>query len=268
MEQITSKDNKFIKEYTKLSTSKSERKQQQKFVVEGKKLIDEAFSSGIKIEMVFVTEAFIQKSELKKNTPFLEKLFQNTTCFLISTAIENKIAMTKTPEGIFAICDIMENNLTLENIKKNGHYIMLVDLQDNGNVGTIIRAAEAIGIDGVILTSCTCDIFSQKLIRASMGSSFRVKTLIVQDELLFLKQLAENGVKTYASVIDSDANNIKEVSFSNPSVLLIGNEGNGISKQISQSCDEKVTIKMQGKTESLNAAMASCILMWEMIGDK
>ncbi|MEG2429463.1 MAG: TrmH family RNA methyltransferase, partial [Oscillospiraceae bacterium] len=71
-----------------------------------------------------------------------------------------------------------------------------------------------------------------------------------------------------ASVIDSDANNIKEVSFSNPSVLLIGNEGNGISKQISQSCDEKVTIKMQGKTESLNAAMASCILMWEMIGDK
>ncbi len=214
--------------------------------------------------MVFVTTTLIEKKSQE-----LEKLFQTAKCFVITPEIEEKLSQTKSPQGIFAICGKLDKSITLDTMYLRGKYIMLVNLQDAGNVGTIIRTAEAVGIDGVILTKKTCDIFNSKVIRGSMGSVFRMKTLIVDDEFKTIKSLTENGVKTYASVVDNeDDNNIVDLSnvgFENPCVLLIGNEGNGLSASLSDKCTNKVTIKMNGNVESLNASMAACILMWEMV---
>ncbi|MEG0692676.1 MAG: RNA methyltransferase, partial [Oscillospiraceae bacterium] len=138
------------------------------------------------------------------------------------------------------------------------------DLQDTGNVGTIIRTAEAVGIDGIIMTNKSCDIYNPKVIRGTMGSVFRMNFMITDDCSGLLTNFMQHNVKTYASVIHKEATSLEDVLFTSPSVLLIGNEGNGLSMEIQSLCSEKITIKMAGNTESLNASMAACILMWEM----
>ncbi|WMJ23690.1 RNA methyltransferase [Paludicola sp. MB14-C6] len=260
MEQITSKENRWVKEYVKLSHSKSYREEKRLFTVESVKLIQEAFENGIKLEMVFVT-----KSCYEKKSQELEKLFQTTNCYMISSDIEKKISQTMSPQGIFAICSMLDKTFSVDTIYHKGKYVMLVDLQDSGNVGTIIRTAEAVGMDGIILTRSTCDYFNPKVIRGSMGSVFRMPILVIDDVNGFLDNLKENNVKTYASVLDETAQDLLQSEFASSSVLLIGNEGNGLSEDVIANCTNPITIKMRGKAESLNASMAACILMWEMM---
>lgn len=263
MDQITSKDNRYIKEYVKLSTSRSYRQEKGMFVVESVKLIQEAFENDVKLEMVFVTATCFEKKAQE-----LEKLFQTQKCFEITPEIEKKLSQAKSSQGIFAICSSLDKKLNIDTIYHSGKYVMLVDLQDTGNVGTIIRTAEAVGMDGVIMTKSTCDILNPKVIRGSMGSIFRMPILIVEDEITFLSSVDEHSVKTYASVLDNGATELSKVSFENPCVLLIGNEGNGLSLEVSNACKEKITIKMNGNAESLNASMAACILMYEAAKSK
>ncbi len=259
MEQITSKDNKWIKEYAKLSTSKSYRDKQSLFVVESVKLIAEAFNNNQCFEMVFVTQTCFEKHSHE-----LEKLFQSVKCYIIAEEISKKITGLNTPQGIYAICQKHDKQLTIDKVYCDGKYVMLVDLQDTGNVGTIIRTAEALGINGIIMTNKSCDIYNPKVIRGSMGSVFRMDFMITDEPNVFLTNLKNNNVKTYASVIDTTATSLEKVEFTSPSVLLIGNEGNGLTTEIQSLCEEKITINMAGNTESLNASMAACILMWEM----
>lgn len=256
---ISSKDNKWVKEYVKLTTLKSYRKQKEMFGVEGVKLVKEAFENNLKIEMVFVTSQC-----LEKNHQVLEKLFQNIKCYIITTDIEKKMSQTKTPQGIFAICSGLNKLLKIQDIALSGRYIMLADLQDAGNVGTIIRTAEAMGINGIIASVNTCDMLSPKVIRGSMGSIFRMPVMLVDDIFEAVNCFKNNNIKVYASVLDKSAVSIDEVEFEKPCVVLIGNEGNGLSQDIVDLCNQKITIKMQGNAESLNASMAACILMWEI----
>lgn len=257
MEIITSKDNKWVKNFVKLSTQKSYRDQSSLFTIEGVKLVVEAFNNNIKFEMVFVTASCLLKKPQE-----LEKLFQSVSFVVIDDELQKKMTSQVSPQGIFAIC---HSNLPSFNIKGiSGKYVMLVDLQDAGNVGTIIRTAEAIGIDGIILTKNTCDLLSSKVLRASMGSIFRMKTLIVEDAYKTVLMLNDMHIKTYASVVDNNAKSVTEMLFDDDCVLLIGNEGNGLSLEVINNCSNSVTIKMHGNVESLNAGIAACILMWEI----
>jgi len=260
LENITSRDNRLVKEFVKISGSKRYRDENGVFALEGLKLIKEAFENNVEIEIVFVT-----LNCYEKNIKALEKLFQNTRFYIISNEIERKMSNAKTPQGIFATCLRLDKGLLFDKIENKGKYIMLVDLQDAGNVGTIIRTAEAMGIDGIIATKSVCDIYSPKVIRGSMGSSLRMPMFFVEDELEFLAMLKENGVKTYATGVDENSKNLSEIQFSQSCVLLIGNEGNGLPIEIINQCSDMVTISMRGKAESLNASMAACILMWEML---
>lgn len=259
MEKITSKDNKLVKNFVKLATSKSHREKSNLFVIEGIKLIQEAFNNGIEIETVFVTASCFEKRSQE-----LEKLFQAVATALISDEVCTKMTDQKSPQGVFAICKMPQNRLNTDQIIKSGKYVFLCDLQDAGNVGTIIRCAEAVGFDGIITSSKTCDLLNPKVIRATMGSIFRMKTMVINDCCGFIDELNVNGVSTFASVVDEDACNILNVSHLKSTVLLIGNEGNGLDSAIVEKCSGRVTIKMRGNSESLNAAMAACILMWEI----
>lgn len=259
MEEITSKENKLVKEYIKLNNSKQYRYEKKEFVLEGVKLLCEAYNSNVKIERLFVTKACLQKNESK-----LSEVVAGTKAYFITGDVEKKLAAAKTPQGVYAVCKMLDNENTVDKIYNSGKYIMLCDLQDTGNVGTIIRTAEAVGIDGVIVSKNTCDIYSLKVIRGSMGSVFRVPFYIADDINETVSLLNENGIQTIATVPDSTAEDITHIGYSVPTVALIGNEGNGLDESVAMMCKKRGTIKMHGKTESLNASVAACILMWEM----
>lgn len=258
MEKINSKDNAKIKEYVKLFSSKSHRDKEGLFCVEGIKLLKEAQKSSVQIETVFLTASCLDRYGKE-----LEKLFQKTNVFLIAPELEKKLSEQKSPQGIYAVCRKNVSKFDISSVKE-GKYVMLVNLQDTGNVGTIIRTAEALGLSGVIMTAKTCDPYSPKVIRGSMGSVFRMPLFIAEDEYEAVESFKKSGMTVYASVVQSTAKSLSDTVFSKNAVLLIGNEGNGLPEDLSEKASEKITIKMAGNTESLNASMASCILMWEM----
>ena len=161
------------------------------------------------------------------------------------------------PQGVYAVCKIPESRFA---IKPEGKYIGLWGLQDPGNVGTVIRTADALGMDGVVLSEGSCDLYSLKVLRAAMGSAFRLPVLAAPMEAF----LRESGLTSFASVVDASAPSILDTRFPPGCILLIGNEGNGLSKEQVSKCARRVTIPMKGRAESFNAAMAATIFIWEM----
>lgn len=262
METITARDNPKIKEYCKLASKKSYRDQTGNFVIEGIKLVREAILSGVCFKSLFVTQECFEK-----NYELLTSCNFEAASAVITEEISQKLTLQNTPQGIFAVCKRLDNLLHADTIYNGGNnecYLMLCNLQDAGNVGTLLRTAEAMGMKGVILAQNTCDVFSPKVLRGSMGSAFRLPLLYEEDAEALLCELGENGVFTYAAVADESAASLSKLHFQKPAVLLIGNEGNGLSQSTIACCNQCVTIQMSGKTESLNASIAAGILMWEM----
>lgn len=253
---ITSKDNPVIKLYQKLSSSKKERFQYGLFVLEGMRIVEDALRNSNIKNLIMTKRAY----EKYSGTLFQADL-RDTRTVVISNELGNKIASTDTTQGIFAICAIPVQKMI--DFRENGRYIVLYGLQDPGNVGMIIRTADALGIDGVILSGC-CDLYSPKVIRSTMGSVFRVHTMIENNTENLFDMLKNNGVMTSASVIDRDAEDVINCIFGGKQAVFIGNEGNGLPYEISQRCDRCITIRMNGSINSLNAAMAAGILMWEL----
>ena len=153
-----------------------------------------------------------------------------------------------------------ETNSEIEN---NGRYIALENLQDPSNLGAISRTAEALGISGIIISGDSCDAFSPKVLRASMGTLLRMPVFIADDITEFI---CENNLRSFACVVDRDAESISDIDFKDGDVILIGNEGNGLKEETKDKAYSRVTIKMQGNAESLNAAAAAAIAMWELKG--
>lgn len=254
---ITSKDNPVIKLYQKLSSSKKERLEYGLFVLEGVRIVEDALKENGGITHIIITK--------QANEKFGCELFQadlrNTKVIVISNELGNKIASTGTTQGVFAICRIPEKmKMTF---CSSGRYIVLFGLQDPGNAGMIIRTADALGIDGIVLSG-SCDLYSPKVIRSTMGSIFRINILIENDTEKLFSMLSENNVTTSAAVIDKDAFDVTKCEFEGRQAIFIGNEGNGLPKDIAERCSRRITIPMHGSINSLNAAMAAGILMWEL----
>ncbi len=260
MNLITSRSNPLIKQYVKLCTSKSERKQLGLFTIEGIKLCLEAFNERVQLQTLLVC----QKALEKYNDSLKPILDAGVEAFLISDDVAGKISDTKTPQGVFAICRVLDNTLEMDKIYNGGYYICLCQLQDPANLGAIIRTAEALGVDGVLLSSDSCDIYNPKAVRSTMGSLFRMPIMTVENIEQFLSDITANGVNTYAAVVDKNATSLSDVEFTSPSVVCIGNEGNGLTTQQVDACKTAITIKMKGRAESLNASMAAGIIMHEL----
>lgn len=254
---ITSKDNPVIRLYQKLSSSKKERFQYGLFVLEGLRIVEDALREESNITHVILTRQAYEKF----GTALFQADLRDTRTVVISNELGNKIASTDTTQGVFAICRIpVQKKL---DFCENGRYIVLYGLQDPGNVGMIIRTADALGINGIILSG-SCDLYSPKVVRSTMGSVFRVNTMIENDTENLFDMLKNNDIVTSASVIDKDAENINDCTFGGKQAVFIGNEGNGLPHEISVRCDRRITIPMNGSINSLNAAMAAGILMWEL----
>lgn len=259
MEQITSRDNPIIKEFIKLKTSKSERKSKGLFVIEGVKICLEAFCSDVAIDSVFVTERLLNKDERVKD--FVNNM---SKAYIINDSVEKKMSDTKTPQGIFCVCKMLDKDFDIDTIYRGGLFLMLCCVQDPGNIGTIIRTADGFAVDGIIMTDDCCDVYNPKVVRSTMGSLSRMKIKTVSDEREFLESL-DNRVDTVAAVVDKSAIAPQDITKTdNPRILVIGNEGNGLSSETVELCKYKTMIPMKGKAESFNAAVAAAVLMWEL----
>ena len=258
--EITSKDNQAVKAAAKLMSSARERRQTGRFIAEGIRLCTEVLENHCKICEVFYTEdAYTRYTETVER---LERAAGKS--YQITEEIAEKIADTVTPQGVFVVAEMIVNTIDLDNIKTDGQFVLLENLQDPGNVGAIFRTAEALGLNGAFLTNDSCDPYNPKTIRASMGAVFRLPYLIVDDVVGVVKECKAKNMRPIASVPD-EASKITAIRFFKGAIMCIGNEGNGLSESLKAVCGEKVTIPMNGRAESLNAATAAAILMWEMV---
>lgn len=252
---ITSKENSNVKEIKKLNTSAKYRVEKAAFVIEGVRTIEDALDNGITFSHLFFTS-----DAERKFSDYIKKFVSNSNeVYILSNSIMSYVSDTKTPQGVIAIAKMPEKQFAVD---KCGKYLALENLQDPSNLGAVARTAEALGISGIFVSSDSCDIYSPKVLRASMGTVLRMPIYICDD---LLKELKNSNLTTYACVVHGQAQSLSDVTFEEGSVAVIGNEGNGLSENMINSCNRRITIQMQGKAESLNAATAAAIVMWEMV---
>ncbi len=258
--RITSRDNRQMKEIGKLYTSGRFRKENGLFVVEGERICWDAAETGIPIRTLVLSDTgAVRYSETARR---LERMAGEVIS--VPDVLFSRISDTVHPQGILCVCEIPAHRLTSEGILPGRRYVALENLSDPANLGTIARTGEALGIDGLILSADCCDPYSPKALRAGMGSLIRIPLLKTEDFFGVLRDLQARGISSYAAVPAADAMPVTRLDLSS-GVVLIGNEGNGLTPEAKALATHCVTIPMGGKAESLNAAAAASILMWEMM---
>ncbi len=260
MECITSKTNDKIKFAVKLREKYNFRKENGLFFIEGARLCYDAALSGVEVKELFVTETANEK--YSEYVSYIQEKAEKS--YIISKDVAQKLCDTSTPQGVFCVCKVLDKNTNIGKIKYNGKYVALEDVSNPQNFGAVVRTAEAVGLDGVIVSG-GCDIYNPKSQRAAMGSLFRMDVFQVEDLPAFLTQLKSESMTVLAGVPDENAEKITEVSMDGGVVSVIGNEGNGITEETKNTASLLVTIPMKGRAESLNAAAAASIMIWEMM---
>lgn len=258
MELLTSKENSAVKLFRKLSQSARARREAGKFTVEGLRLCSELVRCSVEIEQLFISETLFEKG-----APELSGLINCAKhTVMISPGIAEWMGDTKTPQGVFCIC-LLPKEKTFHTAEKEC-YLLLDHLQDPGNLGSIIRSADAFGAAGLILSPDMADPYSPRVLRAAMGSVFRLPICFSEDLCAEIEKLRQRGVKTYASVLSDDSVTLQKVERHEKVAVVIGNEGNGVCEQVRAVCDGMLHIPMCGQTESLNAAAAAAVILWQI----
>ena len=258
--EIASRENPAVKRYVALAGSRRERRRLGLFVTEGAKLTLEAFGAGYRPVELFVTEAAWEDgSDALADCALAAERFCR-----VSDAVAQKLAQSVTPQGVFAVFSALDNGAQPVKIGNNGKFLLLSSLQDPGNLGTILRTAAAFGIDGVFLSADCPDLFSPKVLRASMGGVFKAPVRVAEDLGAEIDALRAAGVTVYAAALGEGAASLRETALGPGCAVVIGNEGNGLAPELAARCDRALVIPMEPGTESLNAAMAAGILLWEI----
>ena len=259
---IESTANPRIKQLVLWQSKSRERRKDGVFVAEGVKMLAEAPADWI--HDIYMTQDVAKRlanSKEEKEQRIWKKVV-SAGYELVSTEVMKKAADTQTPQGILVV--LKQPKYSVEDIfsVKNGLYLVLEDLQDPGNLGTIIRTAEGAGVNGVIMSKETVDIFNPKTIRSTMGSVYRVPFLYVDSLSEVLGKMKKRSIATYAAHL-SGKDYYSAFSFKGGTAFLIGNEGNGLKKETADLADHYLKIPMEGQVESLNAAIAASLLVYE-----
>jgi len=260
LQVITSKDNEIIKNIKKLKEKKY-RDEENKYIVEGIKLVEEAIAENAKISQIVVCEDCINNDSIDKNLMYEIAKYN---CIYVSEKIFNLLTNVSTPQGILAIIEKDKNE---ENISYDEDIILVLDgIQDPGNLGTILRTVDSVGLKQIILSQNCADPYNPKVVRSTMGAIFRVNIIESRNIVDTLKQINKNKFKIMATSLET-SNNIYSVDYSKKAII-IGNEANGVSKEVLDLADEKIKIPMLGKTESLNASVATGVILYEYVRKK
>ena len=254
---ITSNSNPKVKQVIQWQSKAKERRKAGIFLAEGFKMFEEAPLEALR--EVYLSE---DAQERARKEPEIWGKLKKTGYEVVAPEVFKKMSDTQTPQGI--LCEIKRPEYTLEKLVQgeNPFLVVLENLQDPGNLGTIVRTGEGAGITGVIMSAQTVDIYNPKTIRATMGSIYRVPFVYVEDLAETVEFLKQKGVCTYAAHLEGKQY-YDSFSFGGGTAFLIGNEGNGLSRQVADSADAYLKIPMEGRVESLNAAIATSLLMYE-----
>ena len=260
MQTITSKDNELIKHIRKLKDKKY-RDESNEYVVEGVKLVEEAVKENAKIKQIIVCEDTTRTYEIPTHIMLEIAKYE---CIYVSDKIFNIITQVTNPQGIMAI---IEKNAQDAQIDYSQDIIVVLDdVQDPGNLGTILRTVDSIGLNQIIVSKGTADAFNSKVVRSTMGAIFRIKIIEVEDLAQAIKEMRKHHFKLMVTSLQTK-NSIYDIDF-NKKIIVIGNEANGVSKEIQDMADEKAKIPMLGRTESLNASVAAGVVMYEYVRQK
>ncbi len=260
---ITSNNNAKVKQVVQWQTKAKERRKDHVFLAEGVRMCEEAPVKNVR--EVYLTEELEQKirqNAQNGDTAFWDKL-QQTGYETVSTEVFAKMADTQTPQGILTVLEQPVYDLTQLLEQPDPLFLMLENLQDPGNLGTIFRTAEAAGVTGIIMSRDCVDIYNPKTIRSTMGALYRMPFVYVEDLRETSHTLKEKNIKSYAAHLDGKNTYDKE-DYRQGTAFLIGNEGNGLREEIAQCADTWIRIPMCGQVESLNAAVAATVLMFEV----
>lgn len=252
---ITSPNNEKIKELGRLISNSRERRKKGLYIVEGIRMFREIENAAL--EAVIVSEGAYEGYRRELDV-------YETKLLVISDKIYMELSDTDTPQGIMAVVKIKE--WTVDDILKRGEspFLFIIEkLQDPGNLGTIIRTSEGAGVTGIMLSSDSVDLYNPKVVRATMGAIFRVPVYVSKNLIQDIEKVKKSGVKIYGAHLKGDIfyNN----SYNEGCAFLIGNEGNGLSEEVSQKADALIKIPMRGRLESLNAAASAAIIGYEVL---
>ncbi len=257
---ITSRSNPLIIETASLKEKKY-RERSSLFIFEGVKLFDEAVKREVRIERVFATE---KMTEYCKNSAFRGEIIT------VSDGVYEKLSNEKSPEGIICVAKYIDKSHNMNKIYYKEEFassekrvLILSSLRDPGNLGTVIRSASAFGVDEIIMSSDCADIYNPKTVRAAMGTLFSQSISYVDDLASTVSKMNEGGYTTLAAVLDDKARPLNELVIGKKTAFIIGNEGHGISPDVIKSSSGTVYIPMELGVESLNAAIAASVFMWQ-----
>ena len=253
IERITSNQNQHVKNWRKLQTKKG-REEQGTYLIEGWHLVSEALQSGAQLVDILVVDP--------NDWGQLETDLDTVKRYEITTEVAKHISTTKTPQGVFATLAIPDNALQLP-AELTGQWILLDQLQDPGNIGTIVRTADAAGMSGVVLGTGSVDLYNPKVIRAMQGSQFHIPVM-GGDLLDWLDRFESQGIPTYGTELNPEAVAYDTIKTGKSFALVMGNEGNGATPQVLKATSQNLYIPMNGKAESLNVAVAAGILMFQL----
>lgn len=254
MTDITSISNQQVKDWKKLHTRK-ERKKTSTYLVEGFHLVEEALNhKKDDIQKIIVRENILTLDA------YLSMNIDTTKVITVSEQVADELSDTETNQGIFAVVAIDKAEFPET---ANGPYLLLDAVQDPGNVGTLIRTADAAGFQGVILGKGTVDLYNSKTLRSAQGSHFHIE--VYDGDLSdFISRLKNQGIKIYGTALNEEAESYKMINENQSFALMVGNEGSGISSDLMALVDQNIYIPMKGQSESLNVAIAASILMFHL----
>ncbi|MDP4094112.1 MAG: 23S rRNA (guanosine(2251)-2'-O)-methyltransferase RlmB [Bacillota bacterium] len=259
MNRITSSQNPLVKEVKALKSKKA-RDESNSFFIEGIRLVEEALKEDIEIKKIFLSESFLSDKSSDLLISQIEQKKLDT--FLLTDNILKDISDTENPQGVLAVLKI--RNCSLDIIKGNSFVLLLEAIQDPGNLGTIIRTADAAGADAVVMSKGCVDLYNPKVLRSTMGSVFHIPVcynLDMEDTIVALKN---KGIKVYAAHLSGEKSYVEE-DYTKGCTFIIGNEANGITEDSAKKADVLLKIPMPGRAESLNASIAAGVLMYEVV---
>jgi len=256
-EIITSRQNTQVKKLDMLLRQKKARKEHGLFVLEGARLCLDACNGGVEIDELYLAK------QAQERYPEIETLIARAgRAILLSDELSSRIGDTKETQGVFALCKTPEH--PMPRITEDGFYILLHDIRDPGNLGSILRTAASLGVSAAVLSNCA-ELYSPKTLRSSMGGVWRFPIAVRDDMAAVIEDFSAAGVSVIAAALREDAVSLTALSPKSGIAVLLGNEGGGLPDELIAAADKIVGIPMREGCESLGVAAAAAILIWEMI---
>ncbi len=260
MQVITSKENEYVKHVRKLKDKKY-RDEHHEFIVEGTKLVEEAIQEGMDIHKIIICEDCVEGGVIEQKTMYEIAKYP---CMYVTEKILKHMTDVASPQGMLAVIHKEDKE---EEIDFTQDVMLLLDgIQDPGNLGTMIRTADSCAMNQIIVSKDTADPYNPKVVRSTMGAIYRVKIIRVESLEKTIKQLQKRGIKVLGTSLQAEKS-IYTIDYKKKA-YVIGNEANGVKPEVLEACTELVKIPMLGRAESLNAAVAASVILYEEVRKK